>query len=341
MPRRKKQEVTLKDVAAAAGVSVMSVSNVVNERWDLVSDRTRAVIEKEIKRLQYQPLMAGRSLRTGKTNTFGLVVLQGADGVRPNRRAQAIIAGFLESTAGHGYTVSHIFRRHSTIETAIGSLSQRVDGIAMLIDESIEVRKKDVAILSSFGIPIVELEGLRLVELEDACSVHERADMQINALATSLSKSLPGNVYYLNGKEHNEHAVRRYRLLKANPSLRHFHFHNKTELRSYSDVDLDKTAAIFVSNETDYCDLVIAFSSSAQTRLISKIICLDADENSAGVDRQSTIPGFHSVAFRVGNVGGNALIARLPSTTFTYRQIGVDCGVILPAPKKPDNQTST
>jgi len=335
VPRRKKQEVTLKDVAAAAGVSVMSVSNVVNERWDLVSDRTRAVIEKEIKRLQYQPQMAGRSLRTGKTNTLGLVVLQGEDGVRPNRRAQAIIAGFLESTAGHGYTVSHIFRRHTTIETAIASLSQRVDGIAMLIDQSIEVRKKDVAILSSFGIPIVELEGLRLVELEDACSVYERADMQINALATSLSKSLPGNVYFLNGKEHNEHAVRRYRLLKANPSLRHFHFHN-TQLRSYLDVDLDKTAAIFVSNETDYCDLVIAFASSAQSRLISKIICLDTDVNSAAIDRQSTIPGFQTVAFRVGNVGGNALIARLPSTTFTYRQIGVDCGIILPVPNKPE-----
>ncbi|TBD33495.1 LacI family transcriptional regulator (plasmid) [Rhizobium ruizarguesonis] len=336
MPRRKKQEITLKDVAAAAGVSVMSVSNVVNERWDLVSDRTRAVIEKEIKRLQYQPQMAGRSLRTGKTNTLGLVVLQGEDGVRPNRRAQAIIAGFLESTAGHGYTVSHIFRRHSTIETAIGSLSQRVDGIAMLIDESIEVRKKDVAILSSFGIPIVELEGLRLVELEDACSIHERADTQINTLATSLSKSSPGNVYFLTGKDHNEHAMRRYRLLKANPGLRHFQFHSKMELKSLFDFEGEKTAAIFVATEADYCDLVMTFPASLQCALISKIVCLDADAYPSGTDRQSNLPGFHSVAFRVGNVGGNALLARLSSTTFTYRQIGVDCGIVLPALNKPD-----
>lgn len=341
MPRRKKQEITLKDVAAAAGVSVMSVSNVVNERWDLVSDRTRAVIEKEIKRLQYQPQMAGRSLRTGKTNTLGLMVLQREDGVRPNRRAQAIIAGFLESTAGQGYSVSHIFRRHTSIETAIGSLPQRVDGIAILIDESIEVRKKDVAILSSLGVPIVELEGLRLADLEDACSVYERADLQINTLATSLSKLLPGNVYFLAGNTQNGHAVRRYRLLKANPSLRHFYFHTRTDLRSHLEVELNKTAAIFVSNETEYCDLVMAFASSAQSGLIPKIICLDADTNSTGIDRQPAIPGFQTAAFRVGNVGGNALIARLPSTTFTYRQIGVDCGVVLPPANKPDKQTST
>ena len=337
MPRRKKQEVTLKDVAAAAGVSVMSVSNVVNERWDLVSDRTRAVIEKEIKRLQYQPQMAGRSLRTGKTNTLGLMVLQGIeDGVRVNHRAQAIIAGFLESTAGNGYSISHIFRRHSTIETAMGSLPQRVDGIAMLIDESIDVRKKDVAILSSLGIPIVELEGLRLVDLEDACSIHERADTQINALATALSKSLPGDVYFLNGKDQNERAFRRFRLLKANPSLRHFNFHGQFELRSYSEINEDKTAAIFVGNETDCCELVMALTSRAKFGLISKILCLDADIHLVGGDRHSTIPGFHSAAFRVGNVGGNALLARLSSTAFTYRQIGVDCGITLPAINKPE-----
>lgn len=336
MGRQKKQEVTLKDVAAAAGVSVMSVSNVVNERWDLVSERTRAVIEKEIKRLQYQPQMAGRSLRTGKTNAIGLVVLQGSeDGLRFARRAQATLAGFMEATAGQGYSVSHIMRRHATIEAAINSLSQRLDGLALLLDGSIDVRKKDIAILSTLTIPIVELEGLRLTDLTDACSVHERSESQVNAIATAISKGAAGRIYYLRGKEQSQRAMRRFRHLKASPLLRHFEFSDTQDFPALMEMLGDDTSAIFVSSEVDYCDLVTALARNGRSEEIGRIMCLDADFQLAGTEGQPTVPGIHTVAFRVGTVGGNALMARLSSSAFTYRQIAVDCGVVTPVIPKP------
>ncbi|MFC8734617.1 LacI family DNA-binding transcriptional regulator [Luteimicrobium sp. NPDC057192] len=63
----------IKDVAAAAGVSWKTVSNVVNGTGR-VGAATRERVEREIATLGYRPNIAGRQLRSGRTNTLGLVV---------------------------------------------------------------------------------------------------------------------------------------------------------------------------------------------------------------------------------------------------------------------------
>jgi DNA-binding LacI/PurR family transcriptional regulator len=330
--RKRKNQITLKDVAAAAGVSVMSVSNVVNERWDLVSERTRAIIENEIKRLKYHPQVAGRSLRTGRTNTIGLIALQGTDdSLRFNRRSQAAIAGFLESSSGHGYTVCHVLRSHCPIETAINSLPQRLDGAALLIDESVEVRKKDIAVLSSLGIPVVEIEGLRLHDLHDCCSIHERSTAQINDLASFLAKEQPSRVFYVQFGAESRRALRRYKLLKAHPMLRHFEFAEPIDLAKF----LAKTAsgagfAVFVAAEPELSEVIQNLALAGRLEFLDKIFCLDAETQQSSGDRLISVQGLHSVAFRVGAVAGTSLVGRLSSSAFTYRDIGVDCHLVLP-----------
>src|SRR3546814_11577477 len=58
-PRR----VTVVDVAREAGVSPMTVSNVVNGHHRLMSEATRQLVEAAIERLGYRPHVTGRSLR--------------------------------------------------------------------------------------------------------------------------------------------------------------------------------------------------------------------------------------------------------------------------------------
>jgi DNA-binding LacI/PurR family transcriptional regulator len=65
--------VSLKDVAAVAGVSVRTVSNVVN-RFPHVAPDTRARVEKALEQLNYRPNLAARSLRRGRSGLIGLVV---------------------------------------------------------------------------------------------------------------------------------------------------------------------------------------------------------------------------------------------------------------------------
>lgn len=64
---------TLKDVAAAAGVSVKTASNVVNG-YEFVKASTRERVLSAIEELGYQPNLAARNLRAGRTGVIGLAV---------------------------------------------------------------------------------------------------------------------------------------------------------------------------------------------------------------------------------------------------------------------------
>ncbi len=63
----------LRDVAAAAGVSVKTVSNVVNG-YAHVSDTTRAKVQKAIDELRYRPNLSARNLRRGRSGLVALAV---------------------------------------------------------------------------------------------------------------------------------------------------------------------------------------------------------------------------------------------------------------------------
>ena len=63
----------LKDVAAAAGVSVKTVSNVVNG-YPGVTRELRVRVEQALAELDYRPNLNARSLRTGRTGLIGMVV---------------------------------------------------------------------------------------------------------------------------------------------------------------------------------------------------------------------------------------------------------------------------
>lgn len=64
---------SLKDVAQRAGVSVRTVSNVVNDAPH-VSAATRARVQQVLDELDYRPNLAARTLRSGRSGLLGLVV---------------------------------------------------------------------------------------------------------------------------------------------------------------------------------------------------------------------------------------------------------------------------
>jgi LacI family transcriptional regulator len=74
MPNR----VTMADVAREAGVSLMTVSRVINEK-DEVSPSTRQRVLEVVERLDYRPSGIARGLATQRTGTLGLVLLDVAN----------------------------------------------------------------------------------------------------------------------------------------------------------------------------------------------------------------------------------------------------------------------
>src|SRR3712207_4832973 len=71
---------TLRDVAARANVSVMSVSNVINGQTARVREETRQRILSAIEELGYRPQRRGRSLRMQREFAIGFTI------VHPDRR---------------------------------------------------------------------------------------------------------------------------------------------------------------------------------------------------------------------------------------------------------------
>ena len=95
--------VTMREVAKAAGVSIKTVSNVVND-YEFVSQATRDKVNKAIDELGYTLNVSARNLRRGQTGIIGLAipVLRAAfvaghrrgqeAGPARDRRADAILA---------------------------------------------------------------------------------------------------------------------------------------------------------------------------------------------------------------------------------------------------------
>jgi LacI family sucrose operon transcriptional repressor len=64
---------TIKDVAQVAGVTVTTVSRVLNNRG-YISEATRTKVNEAMKQLNYQPNEIARSLFRGKSNLIGLII---------------------------------------------------------------------------------------------------------------------------------------------------------------------------------------------------------------------------------------------------------------------------
>ena len=71
--RSKKRSVTIQDVAKAAGVSVSTVSRVLNGKIDVASE-TQEHIQAVIEQLDYTSSLAARSMRSQSTNLIGLIM---------------------------------------------------------------------------------------------------------------------------------------------------------------------------------------------------------------------------------------------------------------------------
>ncbi len=142
---------TMKDVARIAGVSIQTVSAIINHKPG-ITQPTRDRVLAAIEQLGYHPYSVARSLRTRQTHSIALVV---SDIANP---FYATIASAIEEFAHNaGYSVM-LHNTHNDIsrETAyIQTISQRwIDG-AIIVSTRNEVVGLDV--LSSARIPVVAI----------------------------------------------------------------------------------------------------------------------------------------------------------------------------------------
>lgn len=149
------KKILLKDIAKEVGVSTALVSYVLNgkEKEARVGEEMAKKIKKVAKKLNYQPNLIARGLKSGRTKTLGLIV---ADISNP---FFAMLARIIENEAGrHGYTViigssdEKIEKSQKLIDTFV---NRQVDG---LIIAPVEGSRKQLSALTKMKRPFVLID---------------------------------------------------------------------------------------------------------------------------------------------------------------------------------------
>jgi LacI family transcriptional regulator len=119
---------TIKDVAKAAGVSVATVSRVVNDSGPVRAETRRRITEIAAK-LHYTPNSAARSLSTRKTHALGVLL--------PDLYGEffsEVIRGIDQAAQRRGYhiLVSSSHSDRAQVESALRAMQGRVDGLLLM-----------------------------------------------------------------------------------------------------------------------------------------------------------------------------------------------------------------
>ncbi len=131
---KSKATVTIRDVAKVAGVSVATVSSVLNENYHTrVSAETRKRVLQVVQELGYRPRRVAQGLRKGMTYLIGLAIpLQPDPPLSPF--FYDAVAGALKATKEKGWMLSILGFKDRTEELALlqKAVSQRlVDGVLL------------------------------------------------------------------------------------------------------------------------------------------------------------------------------------------------------------------
>jgi len=139
----------MKDVARRAGVSVATVSHVINETR-YVTEELRIKVLEAMEELSYHPNVLARSLRQGVTHTIGLVVPDNSNPFFAEMARAAETIGFQ-----NGYSVilcnsdKNVERETTYVQVLI---AKQVDGIIFIATGS---NVSNLHELTKLGIPVV------------------------------------------------------------------------------------------------------------------------------------------------------------------------------------------
>ncbi len=141
--------VTIRDVAEHAGVSVATVSKVINERYG-VSASTSARVQAVIDELGYESSLVARSLRNHRTNVVGILVSD----IEPF--SAELIKGAARALRGTGYELI-VYSAGGKSSDHVGWESRALTRLGgTLIDGALLVTPTVVG--RSFGAPVVAVD---------------------------------------------------------------------------------------------------------------------------------------------------------------------------------------
>ncbi|MCO1658614.1 LacI family DNA-binding transcriptional regulator [Pseudonocardia humida] len=164
--------VTIKDVAAAAGVSQSTVSRALSTP-DLVNPGTRARVQAVARELGYQPNRAARGLITGRTANLGLIVPDLA-----NPLFAAVVKGVQAAARAADYSVfiADTDEDASTEPGLLRALAKQVDGIVLCSPRSPDAELTEVGADTPVVLMNRQVPGYPAVTVDNADGMRQAVE---------------------------------------------------------------------------------------------------------------------------------------------------------------------
>jgi LacI family transcriptional regulator len=177
----KSNRTTLKDVSIAAGVSVMTVSNVIRGRTGAVGDKTRARVEKEIKRLNYRPNASARNLRASASRSIGMVISDDDPSFLSDPFISQLVSGLSNVLSANDYSldIQGIVPEHFEEANILSKASN--DALCAILCGPERKRQRNIDFLKSINQPTVIFQepvrcrgaDVAIIRQEDEGAGHE------------------------------------------------------------------------------------------------------------------------------------------------------------------------
>jgi LacI family transcriptional regulator len=168
------KKVTLGDVARAAGVSPMTVSNVVCGKHSLVKLETRQKVEAAILQLNYRPIQSARNLRASRANAIGILISDTNPAFLADPFISRIVSGISNYLSQIGFTLDVQGTLPECFEEASILRKASNDALCVILSGPQRLRRRHLERLVRLGQPVVVFQEHTMPKgAEDICLISQ------------------------------------------------------------------------------------------------------------------------------------------------------------------------
>lgn len=195
--------VTIKDIAKKANVSIATVSRVINNKSEGVGPKTRERILKIIKESNYYPSRIARGMVTKKTNILGLILPDISNPFFPD-----LVRGVEDTACNYGYNlVLCNSDRNSDKEEAYIRVLKENNAAGIIYTSVVKRKENNIKMLLENKVPFVIMD--RSINISNVPKIYTDNIYGMHEMVEHLIHNQHQCIAYISGPKYNSSADQR------------------------------------------------------------------------------------------------------------------------------------
>lgn len=186
-------KVNLHNVAARAGVSIATVSKVVNGVRQGISAETVMRVQEAVQELGYRPNRTARELRTLQRSIIGMTIVDPSPMFLADPFTTHVAAGLSNRLSEQGFGLLVHGVKPKQINDSFLVRETVVDAICLMLSGSAASRRSTIRLFADLGQPLLVFQDKPSIEAGDVCYVNQDDAGGADALARHVLRRNPAS----------------------------------------------------------------------------------------------------------------------------------------------------